>query len=147
MTALHTELTTDPEGIGYAAAWASGDNRALVDLLNAPRYEVTEYAETEIGKGTILHVLGKAAANPILDVFDTAPDFRHMKHLLTDGRLRLDLVVQSGDLAGLVAAEIMTQAQSDALAALCIRTRMVSRAEQVIGRRARLDDVREARNG
>lgn len=146
MTALHTELTTDPEGIGYAAAWASGDNRALVELLNAPRYEVTEYAETEIGVGTIIEVMGLADGNAFLDALFNTPDYRHIKPLLEQGRLRLDSPFVRATLAGLINV-LVTQAQYDAFLALCTRTRMQSRAEQVIGRRARIDDVREARNG
>ena len=143
---LRTELTTDPERIGYAAAWASGDNRALVEMLNAPRAEVTEHTETEIGVGTIIEVMGLADGNTFLDALFNTPDYRHIRPLLEQGRLRMDSPFVRGTLAGLIGV-LVTQAQHDAFLALCTRTRMVSRAEQVIGRRARLDDVREARNG
>ena len=37
LTSLHTELTTDPDSIGYAPYVASGDDGSLAGLLNAPR--------------------------------------------------------------------------------------------------------------
>ena len=61
--------------------------------------------------------LGLAAANPVLDALYAAPDYRHVKPLLDQGRLRLDTVAQAGMLQPLVTGGMLTQAQLDALVA------------------------------
>ena len=90
------------------------DTVALAAALSVGR---TRYVETNIGVGTIIEVLGLAAANPVLDALYAAPDYRHVKVLLDQGRLRLDTVAQSGMLQPLVTGGLLTQAQLDALVA------------------------------
>ena len=88
------------------------DTQAIAAALSVGR---TRYVETQIGVGTIIEVLGLAAANPVLDALYAAPDYRHVKPLLDQGRLRLDVVAQAGMLQPLVTGELLTQAQLDAL--------------------------------
>ena len=90
------------------------DTVALAAALSVGR---TRYVETNIGVGTIIEVLGLAAANPVLDALYAAPDYRHVKPLLDQGRLRLDAVAQAGMLQPLVTGGLLTQAQLDALVA------------------------------
>ena len=90
------------------------DTVALAAALSVGR---TRYVETNIGVGTIIEVLGLAAANPVLDALYAAPDYRHVKPLLDQGRLRLDTVAQAGMLQPLVTGGLLTQAQLDALVA------------------------------
>ena len=90
------------------------DTVALAAALSVGR---TRYVETNIGAGTIIEVLGLAAANPVLDALYAAPDYRHVKPLLDQGRLRLDAVAQAGMLQPLVTGGLLTQAQLDALIA------------------------------
>ena len=90
------------------------DTQAIADALSVGR---TRYVETQIGVGTIIEVLGLAAANPVLDELYAAPDYRHVKVLLDQGRLRLDAVAQAGMLQPLVTGGLLTQAQFDALIA------------------------------
>ena len=90
------------------------DTAALAAALSVGR---TRYVETNIGVGTIIEVLGLAAANPVLDALYAAPDYRHVKPLLDQGRLRLDAVAQAGMLQPLVTGGLLTQAQLDALVA------------------------------
>ena len=90
------------------------DTVALAAALSVGR---TRYVETNIGVGTIIEVLGLAAANPVLDALYAAPDYRHVKPLLDQGRLRLDAVAQAGMLQPLVTSELLTQAQLDAIVA------------------------------
>ena len=90
------------------------DTVALATALSVGR---TRYVETNIGVGTIIEVLGLAAANPVLDALYAAPDYRHVKPLLDQGRLRLDVVAQAGMLQPLVTGGLLTQAQLDALIA------------------------------
>lgn len=90
------------------------DTQALADALSAGR---TRWKHTEIGVGTIIEVLGLAAANPVLDALYASPDYRHVKPLLDQGRLRLDVVAQAGMLQPLVTSGLLTEAQLDALVA------------------------------
>ena len=90
------------------------DTQAIAAALSVGR---TRYVETQIGVGTIIEELGLAAANPVLDALYASPDYRHVKPLLDQGRLRLDAVAQAGMLQPLVAVELLTQAQLDALVA------------------------------
>ena len=90
------------------------DTQALADALSVGR---TRWKHTEIGVGTIIEVLGLAAANPVLDALYASPDYRHVKPLLDQGRLRLDAVAQAGMLQPLVTGGLLTQAQLDALVA------------------------------
>ena len=90
------------------------DSQAIADALSVGR---THWKHTEIGVGTIIEVLGLAAANPVLDALYASPDYRHVKPLLDQGRLRLDVVAQAGMLQPLVTGGLLTQAQLDALIA------------------------------
>ena len=90
------------------------DTQAIAAALSVDR---TRWKHTEIGVGTIIEALGLAAANPVLDALYAAPDYRHVKPLLDQGRLRLDVVAQAGMLQPLVTGGLLTQAQLDALIA------------------------------
>ena len=90
------------------------DTQAIADALSVGR---ARWKHTEIGVGTIIEVLGLAVANPVLDALYAAPDYRHVKPLLDQGRLRLDAVAQAGMLQPLVTSGLLTQAQLDALIA------------------------------
>ena len=90
------------------------DSQAIADALSVGR---TRWKHTEIGVGTIIEVLGLTAANPVLDALYASPDYRHVKPLLDQGRLRLDVVAQAGMLQPLVTGGLLTQAQLDALIA------------------------------
>ena len=90
------------------------DTQAIADALSVGR---TRWKHTDIGVGTIIEVLGLAAANPVLDALYASPDYRHVKPLLDQGRLHLDVVAQAGMLQPLVTGGLLTQAQLDALIA------------------------------
>lgn len=90
------------------------DTQAIAAPLSVGR---TRYVETQIGVGTIIEVLGLAAANPVLDALYASPDYRHVKPMRDQGRLRLDVVAQAGMLQPLVTGGLLTQAQLDALIA------------------------------
>lgn len=91
------------------------DTQAIAAALSVGR---TRWKHTEIGVGTIIEVLGLAAANPVLDALYAAPDYRYVKPLLDQGRLRIDVVAQAGMLQPLVTGGLLAQAQLDALIAL-----------------------------
>ena len=90
------------------------NTQAIADALSVGR---TRWKHTEIGVGTVIEVLGLAVANPVLDALYAAPDYRHVKPLLDQARLRLDAVAQAGMLQPLVTGGLLTQAQLDALIA------------------------------
>ena len=90
------------------------DTQAIAAALSVGR---TRWKHTEIGVGTIIEVLGLATANPVLDALYASPDYRYVKLLLDQGRLRLDVVAQAGMLQPLVTGGLLTQAQLDALIA------------------------------
>lgn len=90
------------------------DTQAIADALSVGR---TRWKHTDIGVGTIIEVLGLAAANPVLDALYASPDYRHVKPLLDQGRLRLDVVAQAGMLQPLVTGGLLTEAQLDSLIA------------------------------
>ena len=99
---------------------AQGNHDAVAAVLSAGRTKLASY---EAGKGDVLNVLGLTVGNALLDVIDSAPEFRHAKHLLADGRLRLDMPLTMGTLASLVGQQIAAgitfeQAHADAILAL-----------------------------
>lgn len=96
----------------------AGNLAGIMDILSTGR---TKKVPTEVGKGTILEVLGLTTGNAFLDVIDNGTDFRHAKHLLQDGRMRLDSNLVQTMLAQFVVGGVLSQAQSDALSVLCVR--------------------------
>ena len=69
--------------------------------------------------------LGLEVGNALCDLIDAAPDFRHVKHLLTGGRLDVSLPLAQMMLSALVGQQIaagvtLTQAHADALLALAV---------------------------
>lgn len=72
---------------------AATKDKAIADIISVGRTRAKAF---EIGKGTIVEVLGLAGANAFLDIIDGDTTYRHVKHLLQNGRLRVDsaLVVQ-----------------------------------------------------
>lgn len=105
-------LTSDE----ITAITASVDNRA--DGITAAVLSVRrkKLVPTEVGNGTILEVLGLASGNALLDAINAAPDFRHVKPMVEQGRLRLDSPLVIATLQSLVGS-LLTQAQADALLA------------------------------
>jgi hypothetical protein len=119
---LRDELLNDPAGLGYDLA-----DRALVErLINEPTRART--VPTEVGNGTILEVLGLATGNALLDVMYGNSDFRHVKPLLEQGRLRLDSPLTRAALDSLVGF-VLTEAQAEALKAKA--TQPCSRGEEL----------------
>lgn len=87
------------------------DTTAIATQLSAGR---VRYEPTEIGVGTIIEALGLATANAVLDVIYSAPDYRHVKPLLDQSRLRLDSPFVRAALQEMVPG-LLTQPQCDAL--------------------------------
>lgn len=109
------------------------DTTAIAAALSAGRWR---YVKTEIGKGTIIETLGLSAANGVIDAILGASDYRHIKELLEQGRLRLDIAAQGGLLQPLVPG-VMSQAQHDAL---CNRAKEPVTVDEFAVRRAIYND-------
>lgn len=94
---------------------ASRDTQAIADALNEDRVRPTM---TEIGNGLVLQTLGLEKGNAVLDIVAGDPLLRHVRPLLEQGRLVVtsNLVVEWFD--GLVAAEVVTRQEADAVLAL-----------------------------
>lgn len=120
---LHEEITNDPLGIGYAAMTPQEIEHSLNAMTR------TKLVATEIGNGTILEAIGLASGNALLDVLYTQPDFRHVKPLLEQGRLRLDSALVQLSIDGLAKMNVITEAEADKLKALAVVP--CSRAEEL----------------
>ena len=126
LEALAGRALTTAEVAQITPLVAAGATQAIADILSVGR---TRAAPTEVGNGTILEVLGLQVGNALLDVLlstEPASPYRHVRPLLEQGRLRLDLAPAQMALASLVGQHIasgvtFTQAHVDALVA---RTRV-----------------------
>ena len=107
---IRDAVAASPELQALAAA---GATQAIADSLSAGR---TRLVPTEVGAGTVLEVLGMSTGNALLDVIANVADFRHVKPLVEQGRLRLDSALVIATMQSLVGT-VLTQAQADALKA------------------------------
>lgn len=71
-------------------------------IIAAALPPAVQLVPTEIGNGTVLATLGLALGNALLDVLYTVPDFRYVKPLLEQGRLRIDQPAPRMAIDGLV---------------------------------------------
>lgn len=93
---------------------AARDTAAIAAALSVGR---VKRVPTEIGNGTILETIGLTAGNALLDVINSAAEFRHVKPLLEQGRLRVDADLVRATLDALVPS-VLTADQAQALKAL-----------------------------
>lgn len=93
------------------------NTEAIAQRLSQGR---VKYVHTEIGVGTIIESFGLTSGNQVLDVIYGLPDYRHVKPLLDQGRLRLDSAFVRNALQSMVPS-LITQDQYDSL---------ISRSEQ-----------------
>ena len=107
---------------------AAQDTRQIASALPS---KVT-LVKTEIGKGAILEVLGQALGNLLCDFVDSAPDFRHVKHLLANGWLDVSLESVRVGIDAIAASNAVngfTQLHAAAIKALAERVAPVSELE------------------
>ena len=94
------------------------DHGAIAAALSAGR---TKTVPTEIGNGMIIETIGLAAGHALLDAIYGNADFRYVKPLLEQGRLRIDSPLVRATLDGMVGAGVITQAEANALKALAVQ--------------------------
>jgi hypothetical protein len=104
---------------------ANRDYDAIAAALSVGRKRANAL---EIGNGTILATIGLAAGNALLDVISGAPDFRHVKPLVEQGRLTIGSPLVQATVKSLIGT-VLTQQQADALCALGFDADPVSPAE------------------
>lgn len=107
---------------------AQKEHAVIAALVSEGR---TEPSGLQVGKGTILEVLGFDAGNAFLDVIDAEPMFRHVRHLLENGWLVASSPLVMGMIQGMVTNGVLEQAEADRLLALGVRPAPVS-ADDVI---------------
>lgn len=105
---------------------AKAKDQAIADIVNMGRTRPKAY---EIGKGTIVEVLGLPGANAFLDIIDGDSTYRHVKHLLQDGRLRIDSTLVVNLVQGFMQANVISAEGGAALLALGREPDPVSAAE------------------
>lgn len=66
---------------------AARDTQQIADALP----DRVTLVKTEIGKGTVIAVLGLETGNILLDAIDANTDFRHIQHLLVQGTMDISL--------------------------------------------------------
>ncbi len=109
MSLLVDILKLDP------ALVAARNDAEIARLLSLGK---TRLVPTEIGNGTILETIGLDAGNALLDVLGANPNFRHIKPLLEQGRLRVDSPLVRLTLDDMAESGIITADQAGALKAL-----------------------------
>ena len=102
---------------------ASKDHALIAAKVSEGR---TQKNTKEVGTGTIIETIGLAAGNAFLDVINTAPDFRHVKTLVNEGRLIVSSALVGQTIDGFVTASILTSDQGAALKALGVTDAPVS---------------------
>jgi hypothetical protein len=126
LAALAGRALTEAEIEALGPLVAAGSTQAIADLLSVGR---TRSVPTEAGNGTVLEVLGLEVGNALLDVLlssNPASPYRHVRPLLEQGRLRLDLAPAQMALGSLIGVEIAAGVTLTAehVGALIARTRV-----------------------
>lgn len=91
------------------------DTAAIAAAISADRKKLVH---TEIGNGSILQAMGITQGNAVLDFIYTHNDFRHVRPMLEQGRLRLDAAMTLQFLQLFVAQGLCTQESANALIAM-----------------------------
>ncbi len=118
---LLTEITAkcSPELI------ASREHGEIARIVSIGR---TKPSTREIGNGKILETVGLVHGNNMLDVLYSAPDFRHVRPLLEQGRLIAGSPLVVAAIQGMVPA-VIPQPVADLLLAITVEPAPVSPAE------------------
>jgi hypothetical protein len=88
------------------------DTKAIADAISDKR---TKLVKTEAGVGTILEVLGIDTGNALLDIVYNVADFRYVKPLIEQGRLRLDSPFVISFIEKFTQEGLLTEDQRDSL--------------------------------
>lgn len=99
----------------------SRDEAAISEAIGSR----TRFNLNEIGNGMIIDTIGIAAGNALLDVISNTPDFRYVKPLVEQGRLRIGSVLVQETLQSMVPS-VITQEHADKIKALGIDSYFVS---------------------
>lgn len=106
------------------------NSEAIASELNKEQY----YVPHLLGKGTILEKLGFEVGNAVCDLIDTLPNYRHIKHLLSEARLDLGVSLTREALIALTGQQIapgviFTSDHRDAVLGLALKNYSTSEYE------------------
>lgn len=105
---------TQIQDLGLQELVLAKNHLAIAEVLSNT---LTQPVATEIGKGTILAILGFDSGNAFLDVIDNSPPYRHVKDIIGKSKFDVSLEVSKQGILAMVPA-VITQEQADALIAL-----------------------------
>ena len=91
----------------------SRDYETIAAVVNVGR---TRPNAQEIGNGIVLEILGLDQGNAFLDMINTAQDFRHVRPLLEQGRLRIGSPLVQATLLSMVPSALSAEQVSAFLA-------------------------------
>lgn len=101
---------------------SEGNHEAVAKLLSTQKQVMSNFM---IGKGDVISTLGLTVGNAFLDVIDSNSNFRHVKHLLQEGRLLLNdsitlLAINSMVGSNISETVLFDQSHADALTSLAM---------------------------
>jgi hypothetical protein len=150
LSALKTELETDPAALGYAP-FLSNSPGLLADKLNAQTGNYTKVVSRLIGIGTVMDVLGPIQGATLLNGLEALKSsnsvIKWAWYLLENGNLDVGLESTRAQLDFLVTAGVITSQQSTTIKNLAVVP--ASRAESLFGNNTyiRDSDIRNALTG
>lgn len=95
---------------------ASKEHGQIAAVVSAGR---TKPSGLQVGHGTVLETVGLTAGNAFLDAIYGAPEFRHVKPLLEQGRLIVSSPLVMTTIQSMV-PNVIAQADADKLLALAV---------------------------
>lgn len=116
--ALYDEIVA----LGMDITPAGRNDAEIAEALSVGR---TKLVPTEVGTGTIIETLGLTAGNVLLDAIYANSNFKYIKNLLDQGRLRIDSQMVRATLDSFV-GNGLTSSQVEALKNLAVQPDPVS---------------------
>lgn len=133
--ALKTEASTDPQGFGFAALWASGQDYLLAEALNAVRQTI------DIDRGVIASYEIINATVPA--EWTTLSAAEKQRYQTLTGAGQVDSL--NSNVRGAF-QQMFVGGTSTRTALTALLTRKGSRAEQLFGQNVSTNDIAVARN-
>lgn len=155
---LHTELTTDPQALGYAPLVAAGNHAGLHELINRAEASRMLPRSRFVTGRAVLAELGVTGAVILekLSVFGATPQQGEAEGLRLAIKWAMKFADQEGEgldighpttrqlVQTCAAVGVLTEAEATALMALAVYP--TSRAHELFGREVPLNEISEALN-
>lgn len=95
---IRAAFAADPALVQMIPDW-----QGIADALSAGR---TKFVHSPAGKGDVITLIGFDVGNAFCDVIDANPAFRHVKHLLQDGKMDVGLPITRAMIQSMVGQEL-----------------------------------------